>query len=635
MVGNTSTGISIPSSMRPGTQPPVLVATPRVSCALASVTTALDTVQTHSISPRVVPDMTQFAMVTVPQVFTSSPSTTVVAPSVASVITTPVIIPTVPSAGTQLKSDETPKVSVVATTAQPPVSVPKPEVVAVTQPQLTPPTEPSVSGNQVVGPQQVMVQPAAPTIVVRTTTPPKPYSGLTSYKAYRQQFERVCDCNNWNTPLERAKHLIASLEGAAAEAVWGFKVEKDGDYEKIWEMLQRRFGFIDESERAKRNLENRKQGDNESITLFEQGLRALFREAWPQMDPKNQDSEGMLQRLFVNGIRDGALQQYLRLHARGDNFSQTVEKARIFVEANDLGPLSLKKPAVRFAQSPTRQEKESDNSEMYADKILEGLNKVLRAVEQNTEIKNQTKPDPLQNGQNASNGPNRPAVENTSNNNVRNDRGRNFSPTRGRNFSENRDSRSPARQSTNENRNNSNDNRNKNSNSDRNSENDSSRQTNANDGYNAERGRMNNRSPRSNYGGRYNENSRPQGRQWNNNRNGNRENDGSSQNNRPARTGCYVCGTIGCHTWFHQNQRGRLPAETSPRENVRRGIELRDVPPPDANTSVDRRCPICYNFYCVDPNQCVKVMRNRGPARSCSLCYELKCPGPRNYVREG
>jgi len=142
--------------------------------------------------------------------------------------------------------------------------------------------------------------------------------------------------------------------------------------------------------------------------------------------------------------------------------------------------------------------------------------------------------------------------------------------------------------------------------------------------------RTNNRPPRSNTGGRYNENSRPQGRQWNNNGNGNRENDGASRNNRPARTGCHVCGTIGCHTWFHQNQRGRLPAETTPRDNVRRGIELRDVPPPDANPSVDRRCPICFNFYCVDPNQCVKVIRSRGPARSCSLCYELKCPGPRN-----
>jgi len=152
MVGNTSTGIPTPGLSRPGTQPHVLVAAPRVSCALASVTTALDTVQTHNIQPTVVPDLTHFAMVTV-QVFTSSiPTTVVTSPNVANVITTPVIAPTAPSAGTQLKPDETPKVSVMVTAAQPPISVPKPEVVAVTQPQPIPPPESSTLGNQIVGP---------------------------------------------------------------------------------------------------------------------------------------------------------------------------------------------------------------------------------------------------------------------------------------------------------------------------------------------------------------------------------------------------------------------------------------------------------------------------------------------------
>jgi len=131
-----------------------------------------------------IPDLAKFAMVTVPHVFTSSPLTTnVIAPNVASVMTTPVIASTVPSAGTQLKPDETPKVSTVITAAQPSISVPKPEVVAVTQPQPTPFTEPNIlvsrsDPNQVIGPSQVIAQPAAPTIVVRTTTPPKSYSGL-------------------------------------------------------------------------------------------------------------------------------------------------------------------------------------------------------------------------------------------------------------------------------------------------------------------------------------------------------------------------------------------------------------------------------------------------------------------------
>ena len=316
IAGTGGMGPSLAGVPRQGTQPHLLIATPRVSCMLASAISAPETVQTYTVQPTMVPDITQTAVSMAPQIFDSC-TTTVTAPNVANVITTPGIASTVPNAGTQLKPDETPKVSAVVTGAQPPILTTKTEVVAVTQPQPTPPPESHTSGTQAVGSSQVITQPVAPTIVVRTTTPPKSYSGLTSYKGYRQQFGRVCDCNNWSTPLEKARHFIASLEGAAAEAVWGFKVEKDADYERIWALLQRRFGFLDELECAKSNLDLRKQGDNESITLFEQGLRALFREAWPQMDLKNPDSDSMVKRLFVNGIRDGALQQYLRLHARG------------------------------------------------------------------------------------------------------------------------------------------------------------------------------------------------------------------------------------------------------------------------------------------------------------------------------
>jgi len=386
---------------------------------------------------------------------------------------------------------------VTTSVAQPQILPPKSEATAVSQPQPTPSSESPISGTQAIGSQQATVQPTVPTIVVRTTTSPKSYTGLTSHEAYRQQFERVCDCNGWNTPLEKARHLIASLEGAAAEAVWGFKVEQDADYERIWELLQRRFGFLDESERAKRNLDLRKQGPDESITLFEQGLRTLFRRAWPQMDLKKPEFDNMVQRLFVNGLRDGALQQHLRLHARGDTFPQTVEKARIYVEANDLSSLTLKKPAVWFAQSPTRSEE--DEKATYADKILDGLNKVLRAVEYNTEIKTPPPPEPPKNPTGSSNGTAQPAAGNANNtnntSNPRNERGRNFSPPRGRNFSENRDGRSPARYNS----------------PYRGNENSGDRRNNR--GYNNNyRGQQNSRPPGSNSGGRNNGDSRPYGR---------------------------------------------------------------------------------------------------------------------------
>jgi len=39
---------------------------------------------------------------------------------------------------------------------------------------------------------------------------------------------------------------FAYMEGAAAEAVRGLEVTDDSDYDKIWEMLKRRFALQDD-----------------------------------------------------------------------------------------------------------------------------------------------------------------------------------------------------------------------------------------------------------------------------------------------------------------------------------------------------------------------------------------------------
>ena len=98
-------------------------------------------------------------------------------------------------------------------------------------------------------------------------------------------------------------------------------------------------------------------------------------------DIKSADADSNLQRHFVNNLRDSALQNYLRLHARTDTFGQTVEKARIFVEASELTATQSKsKPVVRFAEA---QESEINSETVSKDKVLEGLEQVLRAVLQN------------------------------------------------------------------------------------------------------------------------------------------------------------------------------------------------------------------------------------------------------------
>ena len=111
--------------------------------------------------------------------------------------------------------------------------------------------------------------PPAPTVVVKQPEPVRPYTGTTSYKAYKEYFERICVCTDWKTPTECARHLLVAMDGAASEAVRGLKAEQDSDLAKIWEALARRFGFVDEPERAMRRFDVRKQLEGETLAVFE------------------------------------------------------------------------------------------------------------------------------------------------------------------------------------------------------------------------------------------------------------------------------------------------------------------------------------------------------------------------------
>ena len=93
-------------------------------------------------------------------------------------------------------------------------------------------------------------------------------------------------CNGWTTGVEKAENLFISMEGAAAETVRGLTADKDEYYDLIWENLSHRFGHIDEPEHAKRRFDVKKQLESETIEVFEQGFRTIFREAWSTGDRK-------------------------------------------------------------------------------------------------------------------------------------------------------------------------------------------------------------------------------------------------------------------------------------------------------------------------------------------------------------
>jgi len=173
---------------------------------------------------------------------TAMPSTSVVADT----------RPTYVSLGVRLTS--TPPL--VSATAAPSVvttvSVPPPLLPPVSQdPGIGGPTPSSGTVSSVAAPP-------APTVIIRQPEFVRPYTGQSSYKAYKEYFERVCLCNDWKSPTECARHLLVAMDGAATDAVRCLKAEKDTDLSLIWEALSRRFGHVDEPERAMRRFDVRR-----------------------------------------------------------------------------------------------------------------------------------------------------------------------------------------------------------------------------------------------------------------------------------------------------------------------------------------------------------------------------------------
>ena len=174
----------------------------------------------------------------------------------------------------------------------------------------------------------------------------QPFNGTTNWKILRDHFERVAKVNGWTSNADKTQHLSLCLEDGAADVLRDLDDSSESAYDDIWRMLARRFGHIDDTREAMRRFDLRKQSDSETIAEFEQGLRTLYREAWPSAPAEQRDSA--LKRRFEDGVNSAEMSQYLRLHSRDDNFKTTVEKARRFAAATDAKP----KKSVRLAIAP-------------------------------------------------------------------------------------------------------------------------------------------------------------------------------------------------------------------------------------------------------------------------------------------
>ena len=214
--------------------------------------------------------------------------------------------------------------------------------------------------------------PFQPVVIVRQFQKPKPYSRQTSHKSFREHFERA-----WTTNVEKMQNLALALEGPALECLREVKEDEYEAHEKIWRILARRFGHLDEPERAMSKFDARKQLDGETIAEYEQALRTLYREAWPKADEESKDSA--LKRKFEEGLSSPDMMQFLRLHARADDFHQTMAKARRFAEAQEA---ARPKKSVRIVESIDKDHGAESTvpGQPNLQPLLDGFQKVIQTV---------------------------------------------------------------------------------------------------------------------------------------------------------------------------------------------------------------------------------------------------------------
>jgi len=173
------------------------------------------------------------------------------------------------------------------------------------------------------------------------------------------------------------QNLALALEGSALECLREVREDEPGAYDRVWSILARRFGHMDEPERAMRRFDGRKQLDGESVAEYEQALRTLHREAWPRADEETKDSA--LKRKFEEGLSSADMLQFLKLHARKDDFAQTVAKARRFAEAQET---VRPKKSVRIVESGDRDHSAEvgQSGQPNFQPLLDGIHQVIQTV---------------------------------------------------------------------------------------------------------------------------------------------------------------------------------------------------------------------------------------------------------------
>jgi len=231
---------------------------------------------------------------------------------------------------------------------------------------IHPPARTCITSN-VAAPALIVLQ-----LVIRQTIHAKTYNGSTNYKHYKEYFETLSQVNGWTTEIEKAQNLSLALEGSARDVLKDVSPTSLTPYSDTWIHLARRFGWTDSERDARRRFESCRQHDTQTLQEFEQTLRLLNRDAFPDKSPEQRDVE--LKVKFEEGVHNTEFATYLRLHARNDDFAATVLKTRQYGDAADIRPA---KKAVRITSKSSDENEDPENQQPTVDSLLQGFRTVM------------------------------------------------------------------------------------------------------------------------------------------------------------------------------------------------------------------------------------------------------------------
>jgi hypothetical protein len=108
------------------------------------------------------------------------------------------------------------------------------------------------------------------------------FSGVPNdvWDEFLQYFENIAELNLWR-PEKSRRVLLSTLRGQAESYAYGMPIAEQGDYERLKEKMNQRFGHSAMKERYIADAKLRKRLPGESLRDFGQAIEDLYRRAYP------------------------------------------------------------------------------------------------------------------------------------------------------------------------------------------------------------------------------------------------------------------------------------------------------------------------------------------------------------------